>query len=59
MQLEIVGPTFHPDQNVPPDATATVTRGPLDPGVTDTVIESIARELRRATGEMVYELGEL
>ena len=59
MQLEIVGPRFHLDENVPPDETTTVTRGPVDPGVGDTVIASIARELRRATGEMVYEPGEL
>jgi len=32
-----------------------VGRGPIDRGVNDTIIASIARELRRATGEMAYE----
>ena len=32
-----------------------ISRAPLNPAVDDTVLASIERELRRATGEMVYE----
>lgn len=38
----------------PPPATV-IGRGPLTPGVHETVLTSIERELRRATGEMAYE----
>jgi len=45
---------FLPDRttHMPP---MTVQRGPLDQHVHNTTLESIERELRRATGETVYE----
>ena len=58
------GGSFRPNPTPTPDTPpidgtevppTVVGRGPLPPGVNRTVLESIERELRRATGEMVYE----
>jgi hypothetical protein len=62
LQLAVAGGSFRANpevvlrdgrpQEVPP---TVVGRGPLAPGVERTVLDSIERELRRATGEMAYE----
>jgi hypothetical protein len=66
LQLAVAGASFRPNpnpqmvMNVPtaalhPIPPTVVGRGPLSPGVNRTILDSIERELRRATGEMAYE----
>jgi hypothetical protein len=48
-------PAELPHWDQPPSGLPVVARGPLSRGVSDIVLASIERELRRATGEVVYE----
>ena len=54
LSLFMAGPMFLPDRvtHMPPK---NVQRGPLERDVNSTTLKSIERELRRATGEAVYE----
>ncbi len=60
LQLAVAGGKFPPNGSTSPRIYETppptvVGRGPLAPGVDDTVLSGIERELRRATGEMADE----
>jgi hypothetical protein len=59
LQLDVAGGSFprnefDPYNSLKPPGTV-VRRGPLALGVSDTVLESVERELRRAGGQMAYE----
>jgi hypothetical protein len=61
LHIQLAGGTLPPNRRDEPQwggrrpALPVVSQGPLDAGTDDTVLASIARELHRATGEMVYE----
>jgi hypothetical protein len=58
LELAVAGGAFFPNVRVAGDREPAVTvigRGPIAAGVDTTVLKSIERELRRATGQMAYE----
>jgi hypothetical protein len=55
LELMVAGGEFPPNTGGQGQVLTVVGRGPIDPGVDPAVLDSMKRELQRATGQMAYE----